>query len=144
MRPSRTSASTTSTWPTRHVPPSDALLPIVRGMAKDKGFHLLLITSPSGARLHAAAFKRTTRWATTGRARRLHDLRHTAACLWLASGVLISTVQAWLGHSSLQIVELILPLRASDRIRTRDILITSKALYRLSYRGVRGEPAGPS
>lgn len=26
---------------------------------------------------------------------------------------------------------------ASDRIRTRDILITSKALYQLSYRGVR-------
>jgi integrase len=42
----------------------------------------------------------------TGRGRRLHDLRHTAACLWLASGVSISTVQAWLGHSSLQTTQI--------------------------------------
>ena len=62
-----------------------------------------------------------------------HDLRHTAAsaaivghgpvlvrwdhgsytlpirvrvCLWLASGVSISTIQAWLGHSSLQTTQI--------------------------------------
>ncbi|WP_415108100.1 tyrosine-type recombinase/integrase [Propioniciclava sp.] len=30
-----------------------------------------------------------------------HDLRHTAACLWLARGVNPGTVQAWLGHESI-------------------------------------------
>ncbi|HLR83416.1 MAG TPA: tyrosine-type recombinase/integrase, partial [Nocardioidaceae bacterium] len=36
-----------------------------------------------------------------GGGRRLHDLRHTAACLWLSRGVDPSTVQAWLGHESI-------------------------------------------
>ena len=31
----------------------------------------------------------------------IHDLRHTAACLWLAKGVDPVTVQAWLGHASI-------------------------------------------
>ncbi|MCL3817634.1 tyrosine-type recombinase/integrase [Aeromicrobium sp. zg-Y869] len=62
--------------------------------------------SSSGTRLHAAGFKRSIDWGTTGRGRRLHDLRHTAACLWLAAGVPASTVQAWLGHSSLQTTQI--------------------------------------
>lgn len=36
---------------------------------------------------------------TVAMGRRLHDLRHTAACLWLARGVDLSTVSAWLGHA---------------------------------------------
>jgi integrase len=35
------------------------------------------------------------------RRRHKHDLRHTAACLWLAKGVDPVTVQAWLGHASI-------------------------------------------
>ncbi|MEP7091128.1 MAG: tyrosine-type recombinase/integrase [Nocardioidaceae bacterium] len=31
----------------------------------------------------------------------IHDLRHTAACSWLARGVDPVTVQAWLGHASI-------------------------------------------
>jgi len=31
----------------------------------------------------------------------IHDLRHTAACLWLAKGVPATTVQAWMGHASI-------------------------------------------
>lgn len=31
----------------------------------------------------------------------VHDLRHTAACLWLARGVDPGTVQAWMGHESI-------------------------------------------
>ena len=104
--PETVEAKPTKSGRSRHVPLSDELLPVVRSMAKDKRPDDLLITSPGGARLHAAAFKRTTRWATTGRGRRLHDLRHTAACLWLAAGVPISTVQAWLGHSSLQTTQI--------------------------------------
>jgi hypothetical protein len=55
---------------------SEELLSLVRNIAKDKDADDLLLTSSSGGRLHAAGFKRTTRWATTGRGRRLHDLAH--------------------------------------------------------------------
>ncbi|HKX68200.1 MAG TPA: tyrosine-type recombinase/integrase, partial [Intrasporangium sp.] len=40
------------------------------------------------------------RWTTTGLGRRPHDLRHTAASLWIAAGVDIKTVSSWLGHST--------------------------------------------
>jgi integrase len=40
--------------------------------------------------------------------RRIHDLRHTAACLWLARGVDPVTVQAWMGHASIATTNLYL------------------------------------
>ena len=40
-------------------------------------------------------------WRAVARGRRIHDLRHTAACLWLARGVDPGTVQAWMGHASI-------------------------------------------
>ena len=40
---------------------------------------------------------------TVAPGRRIHDLRHTAACLWLARGVDPVAVQAWLGHASIAI-----------------------------------------
>ncbi|MBZ5739136.1 tyrosine-type recombinase/integrase [Nocardioides sp. GBK3QG-3] len=45
----------------------------------------------------------TTSWPqqSTSHGRRIHDLRHTAACLWLARGVDPGTVQAWMGHESI-------------------------------------------
>lgn len=104
--PETVEAKSTKSGKSRHVPLSDELLSLVQSFAEGKESDDLLITPSGGARLHAAAFKRTTRWATTGRGRRLHDLRHTSACLWLASGVSISTVQAWLGHSSLQTTQI--------------------------------------
>jgi integrase len=85
----------------RHVPLVDAVLPLVRSMTDGKGPRDLLVTTENGARLYATAFKNTTRWAQTGRGRRLHDLRHTAACLWLEAGVSPTTVQAWMGHADL-------------------------------------------
>lgn len=39
---------------------------------------------------------------------RIHDLRHTAACLWLARGVDVSTVQNWMGHASIATTNLYL------------------------------------
>ncbi|GHH69148.1 tyrosine-type recombinase/integrase [Promicromonospora soli] len=30
----------------------------------------------------------------------MHDLRHTAACLWITRRVDLATVQAWCGHES--------------------------------------------
>jgi integrase len=32
---------------------------------------------------------------------RIHDLRHTAAYLWLSLGVDVVTVQAWMGHATI-------------------------------------------
>ena len=65
-------------------------------MAKGKGADDLLVTTASGARLHATAFKNSTNWIVTGRRR-----RHTAACLWLEAGVSPTTVQASMGHADL-------------------------------------------
>jgi integrase len=85
----------------RHVPLVDAVLPLVRRMVAGKRDDELIVTTGNGARLYATAFKRSTDWQVTGRGRRLHDLRHTAACLWLEAGVSPTTVQAWLGHADL-------------------------------------------
>lgn len=86
---------------TRHVPLVDAVLPLVRRLVAGKQDGELLVTTGTGGRLYATAFKRSTNWPVTGRGRRLHDLRHTAACLWLEAGVSPTTVQAWLGHADL-------------------------------------------
>jgi hypothetical protein len=37
--------------------------------------------------LHSSAVKRSVGWSTAAPGRRIHDLRHTAACPWLARGV---------------------------------------------------------
>ncbi|WP_082495556.1 tyrosine-type recombinase/integrase [Aeromicrobium sp. Leaf291] len=90
---------------TRRVPLADHLLPIVQEMARDKGADDLLVTTDRGAQLHATAFKRATDWQSLGRGRRIHDLRHTAVCLWLARGVEPGTVKAWAGHSSIAVTD---------------------------------------
>lgn len=43
---------------------------------------------------------RDSHWGTLGMGRHIHDLRHTAATLWLGQNVDLKTVQAWLGHAS--------------------------------------------
>lgn len=85
----------------RRVPLANRVLPLVRAMAAGKTPTELLLTTSAGARLHRGAVVRTVAWAQTGEGRRLHDLRHTAACLWLARGVDAGTVQAWMGHESI-------------------------------------------
>jgi integrase len=59
-------------------------------------------------RLHASALKRTLAWPVVAEGRRIHDLRHTAACLWLARGVDPVTVQTWMGHASIATTNLYL------------------------------------
>ncbi|HEX3680826.1 MAG TPA: tyrosine-type recombinase/integrase [Galbitalea sp.] len=87
----------------RRVPLPDALLPAIRRFVQDKSPDELLFTRPGGGQLHRSMFIRQTGWATAGRGRTLHDLRHTAACEWILQGVPLTTVQAWLGHSSIEI-----------------------------------------
>lgn len=85
----------------RRVPVADRVLPIVQRMAEGKEPTDLLITTGGGAQLHRTAVLRTVKWDQTAGGRRIHDLRHTAACLWLARGVDPGTVQAWMGHESI-------------------------------------------
>ena len=77
----------------------------------------MLCVTETGHQLHATAFKRTLGWTAIAEGRRIHDLRHTAACLWLARGVDPATVQAWMGHASIATTNLYLHHlgTASDR-----------------------------
>lgn len=93
---------------TRRVPIADRVLPLVRAMAVDRDADARLFVTASGHQLHATAFKRTLAWTTIAEGRRIHDLRHTAACLWLARGVDPVTVQAWMGHASIATTNLYL------------------------------------
>lgn len=84
----------------RRVPVPDGILPMVMSLAEGKAPADPLFTTEAGGLLNRTAFVRALKWTETGRGRRLHDLRHTAACLWLARGVDLGTVQAWMGHES--------------------------------------------
>lgn len=64
-----------------------------------------LFTSPTGARLDARNFRRGAGWAEAaakcGHPKlRPHDLRHTAATLWLTRSRSVKATQALLGHTS--------------------------------------------
>ncbi|MBO0609578.1 tyrosine-type recombinase/integrase [Myceligenerans salitolerans] len=85
----------------RRVPLADRVLSIVRSFAEGKAPGDLLFTTRGGGQLWRTHTVRELQWKKTGRGRRLHDLRHTAACLWLSRGVEPGTVQAWCGHESI-------------------------------------------
>ena len=64
---------------------------------------LLFTTSTGAAILHGNFYNRVWRPAVTAAALdplRIHDLRHTAASLAVASGANVKAVQAMLGHAS--------------------------------------------
>lgn len=87
----------------RRIPVPDALVPVLRRFAAGKRPNDLLLTRPGGGQLHRSMLVRQTGWTEVGRGRTLHDLRHTAACEWILRGVPLTTVQAWLGHGSIEI-----------------------------------------
>ena len=99
--PEGVEAKVTKSGKSRRVPVADRVLALVQACADGNGPDDLLLTTRSGHRLHASAVKRSVVWANVAPGRRIHDLRHTAACLWLARGVDPVTVQAWLGHASI-------------------------------------------
>jgi integrase len=107
----------TKSGKTRRVPVADRVLPIVRELREGRESDDLLCVTATGHQLHATALKRTLSWRKIADGRRIHDLRHTAACLWLARGVDPATVQAWMGHSSIATTNLYLHHlgTASDR-----------------------------
>ena len=92
----------------RRVPLANRVLPLVLAMAEGRDPDDLLFTTEGGAQLHRTSVLRAVSWRTTSHGRRIHDLRHTAACLWLARGVDPGTVQAWMGHESIATTNLYL------------------------------------
>nr|WP_300144812.1 site-specific integrase [Propionicimonas sp.] len=81
----------------RIVPLVPRVRPLVRRLAVSRDADELLFTTSLGAPLRRAAVLRRLHWDETGHGRSLHDLRHTAASLWLAEGVEPSVVRDWLG-----------------------------------------------
>lgn len=92
--------STTKSGRTRVIPLSELVQPVIAVWAQGKDPEDLLFPAKEGGYLHTQNWRRMVRWDTTGLGRRPHDLRHTAASLWIAAGVDIKTVSAWLGHST--------------------------------------------
>ncbi|MFP5252610.1 MAG: hypothetical protein ACLGH4_02305 [Actinomycetes bacterium] len=76
------------------------MLPLALACAAGKGPSDLLFTTRSGHQLHASAVKRSVACSRSASGRRIHDLRHIAACLRLAKGVDPVNVQAWLGRAT--------------------------------------------
>jgi integrase len=88
----------------RTVPLIAAVVPIVERWAAGKSPSEWLFHAPAGGPLRETNWKRSVRWrevAAIGRPKlRVHDLRHTAASVWLGSGADPKVVQRVLGHGS--------------------------------------------
>jgi len=100
-QPEGNSVKVTKGRRSRSVPVADRVRPIVEDRCQSASVDDLLFTGVDGGQLWRTAFLRLIHWKKTGRGRRIHDLRHTAACLWLSLGVDPGTVQAWMGHESI-------------------------------------------
>ncbi|MFS8083258.1 MAG: tyrosine-type recombinase/integrase [Ginsengibacter sp.] len=83
----------------RTVPLLDEAWAVVQPLLNRRPDEILFPTTTGGMRL-LSNWRRATSWTRYGRGRRVHDLRHTAATIWLKNGADIKTVQAWLGHAS--------------------------------------------
>lgn len=84
----------------RTVPLVGDVVAIVGPLAEGRAPEEPLFPNRAGHMRLLSNWKRAVHWDRNGRGRRVHDLRHTAATLWLTSGVDAKTVQNWLGHST--------------------------------------------
>lgn len=84
----------------RTVPVVAVAQPALTRLTKGKDRSDLALTSVAGGQLWGNRFRELTGWKNISDGRRVYDLRHTSATLWLSVGVDLSTVSAWLGHSS--------------------------------------------
>ncbi len=89
----------------RTVPLVPDLLPIVARWTAGKPADAWVFAAPKGGPLNEGNWKRAVRWSTATRSigkptPRVHDLRHTAASLWLGAGADPKVVQRILGHAS--------------------------------------------
>jgi integrase len=89
----------------RTVPLVDELVPLVDRWAGEKVHGAWLFHAPHGGPLNEGNWKRSVRWSAAIKAigvpkLRVHDLRHTAASVWLGSGADPKVVQRILGHAT--------------------------------------------
>ena len=96
--------------------PDPAAGPRPGGGTRGRGTPVRDLLGAPAARLRVQAHARTGRTLAEGR--RIHDLRHTAACLWLARGVDPVTVQSWMGHASIATTNLYLHHLGTSADRT--------------------------
>ena len=92
----------------RTVPLVDDIVPIVDRWAGGKASDDWLFGAPRGGPLSESNWKRSVRWAAATKAVgiprfRVHDLRHTAASVWLGAGADPKVVQRILGHATASI-----------------------------------------
>lgn len=140
--PEGVTTKVTKSGKSRRVPVADRILPIVRALAANRQPDDLLCVTSTGHKLHATAFKRTLAFPQIAERRRIHDLRHTAACLWLARGVNPATVQAWMGHASIATTNLYLHHLGTSADRTGLGLLNRSVAQPPSGAGAR--PATPN
>ena len=89
----------------RTVPLVSVVVPIVDRWSAGKSPGEWLFAAPAGGPLRETNWQRSVSWreakAAIGRPElRVHDLRHTAASVWLASGADPKVVQRVLGHAT--------------------------------------------
>lgn len=89
----------------RTVPLVLDLLPIVDRWGAGKAPDAWLFSAPEGGPLRESNWKRSVGWSAATSAAgapgfRVHDLRHTAASVWLAAGADPKVVQRVLGHAT--------------------------------------------
>jgi integrase len=89
----------------RTVPLVLDLLPIVDRWGAGKAPDAWLFGAPQGGPLRESNWKRSVGWGAATSAAgvpgfRVHDLRHTAASVWLAAGADPKVVQRVLGHAT--------------------------------------------
>ncbi len=89
----------------RTVPLVPELYPLVERRASGRAATAWLFPAPAGGPLRESNWKRSVKWFTAVAelgypGLRVHDLRHTAASLWLASGADPKVVQSVRGHFS--------------------------------------------
>jgi integrase len=89
----------------RTVPLVEDLVPVVDRWSAGKAPDAWLFDAPKGGPLRESNWKRSVGWTAATAATgvpgfRVHDLRHTAASVWLAAGADPKVVQRVLGHAS--------------------------------------------
>ena len=89
----------------RTVPLVAELVPIIDRWSEGKEPEAWLFAAPGGGPLRESNWKRSVGWRAARVAAgvpdvRVHDLRHTAASLWLAAGADPKVVQRVLGHAT--------------------------------------------
>jgi len=89
----------------RTVPLVAELVPVIDRWAAGKEPEAWLFAAPGGGPLRVSNWKRSVGWRAARVAAgvpdvRVHDLRHTAASLWLAAGADPKVVQRMLGHAT--------------------------------------------